>query len=91
MARTRDVVLTMKLCESKRSDNSCAHDRKNHAVPRGDTWLKITAAGAMGSTKGYCVPCAKEILIAAKTKIDALLAEVDATEGEVAADDAEAR
>lgn len=78
MARTRDVVLMMEICESKRADNTCAHDRKKHPVPRGETWLKVTDAGAMGRTRGYCVPCATKILEAAKAKVDGLLAEITA-------------
>jgi hypothetical protein len=81
MARTRSVVLELEVCVSKKANNTCAHDRKNHPVPRGDTWLKVTQAGAMGSTKGYCVPCAQRILLEAKATIDARLAEINAAAG----------
>lgn len=82
MARTRDVVLTMELCESKRADNTCAHDRRKHPVPRGETWLRVTDAGAMGRSRGYCVPCATKILEAARAKIDGLLAEIITTDAQ---------
>lgn len=78
MARTRSIVLGLEVCASKRADNACAHDRKNHPVPRGDTWLKVTDTGGMGRTKHYCVSCARKMLIEAKETIEDRLAELDA-------------
>lgn len=77
MTRVRSVVLQMELCVSKKSNNRCAHDRKNHPVPRGATWLKVTSAGSPGTSKYYCVPCAQKILRQAHETITGLLAELD--------------
>lgn len=81
MPRTRSVLLGLEVCVSKKANNTCAHDRKNHPVPRGATWLKVTEAGTAGNTKGYCVPCAQRILREAKATIDAKLAEINASAG----------
>ena len=76
MAAVRTVVHDLEVCVSQKTNNTCAHDRKNHPVPRGHTWMKVTT-GSPKRSKYYCVPCAKEILLKAQTIIEERLSELE--------------
>ena len=49
----------------------CYHDRKNHAVAKGDVCLVIKDV-ASGGSKNYCVPCGLAILDQAADDLQSL-------------------
>lgn len=75
MAAIRDIV-THVVIEVAGKARICHRNRKNHNIAKGQKSLAIYDDS--GGRKNYCLPCAMEILNAAKVKLAAMEQEIQA-------------
>ncbi len=72
MARRKQLVVSSEVKLAKRL-RPCHHNKKGHQIKKGEVVLEVRHG--MG-TKGYCLPCAREMLTAAEETLQGLRADL---------------
>jgi hypothetical protein len=69
MAIVRDIITHVEV-EVALKARICHHNRRDHGITKGQKCLAIHSPD--GGRKNYCLPCAMDILVKARTKLQAM-------------------